>query len=442
MTTLEESLLAQTRILKDKHDALAATTGENFNLFEILGRETDEVRTHSAILAELLNPSGSHGQGAVFLRHFLARFGKRFQIVGMVVDAARVEPEVWLDNKSRVDILIETDDTRIVIENKIYAGDRLGQLAKYHAYAVQRPNSKVVYLTLHGNAPSRESLGDLRLDEVALVSYESDVLAWLDDCVKEAVRVPQVREILAHYQGLLRKLTGKASGGLVMELKQLLAKKHSAKYNFELVPNIAEAMTELSIETEWEFWKGVHQQLTEKGEHAWRLIRLPRVDDEWGGLKEVTRDVIRHAHGTGQNKWYYGWTFQIKSESDPDRFCSGDVQFILRVECENDGWGRYGLIAARQSSGTYSRVGRREMSGDFDHWRHRVTGERKGWKIDDDGWLAWRHPREDIPLRKTNPPWLPPKVICGIREREGVAPLVKEIHDTIIGIKSVKPGWE
>ena len=220
MTTLEESLLAQTRILKDKHDALAATTGENFNLFEILGRETDEVRTHSAILAALLDPSGSHGQGAVFLRHFLARFGKRFQIVDMVVDAARVRPEVRLDNKSRVDILIETDDTRIVIENKIYAGDQLGQLAKYHAYAVQRPNSKVVYLTLHGNAPSRESLGDLRLDEVALVSYESDVLAWLDDCVKEAVRVPQVLEILAHYQGLLRKLTGKASGGLVMELKR------------------------------------------------------------------------------------------------------------------------------------------------------------------------------------------------------------------------------
>lgn len=54
MASLEEALLAQARVLKDKHDALAAATGESFNLFAILGMETDEVRTHASILAELL----------------------------------------------------------------------------------------------------------------------------------------------------------------------------------------------------------------------------------------------------------------------------------------------------------------------------------------------------------------------------------------------------
>ena len=89
---LEKALLAQTRVLKDKHDTLAAATGENFNLFAILGRETDEVRTHSAILAELLDPSGSHGQGAVFLRQFVDRVQKAVQnLANIAVDPARVQ---------------------------------------------------------------------------------------------------------------------------------------------------------------------------------------------------------------------------------------------------------------------------------------------------------------------------------------------------------------
>lgn len=34
-----------------------------FNLFRLLGVEPDEVRTHSAFIADLLDPEGSHGQG-------------------------------------------------------------------------------------------------------------------------------------------------------------------------------------------------------------------------------------------------------------------------------------------------------------------------------------------------------------------------------------------
>ena len=64
----EEALLALVRVVAEKHEALAAASGQGFNLFEILKRETDEVHTHSAILAELLDPQGSHGQGPVFAR--------------------------------------------------------------------------------------------------------------------------------------------------------------------------------------------------------------------------------------------------------------------------------------------------------------------------------------------------------------------------------------
>src|SRR5208283_235963 len=55
-------------------EALARATGEHFNIFHILRVGHLEVTTHSPILGELLNPKGKHGQGAAFLRLFLAQF--------------------------------------------------------------------------------------------------------------------------------------------------------------------------------------------------------------------------------------------------------------------------------------------------------------------------------------------------------------------------------
>src|SRR5437660_12720896 len=70
-------------------DALAQATGEQFNIFQILRVGHLEVTTHSPILAELLNPKGRHGQGAAFLRLFLARF----KIGGFDVERAKVNME-------------------------------------------------------------------------------------------------------------------------------------------------------------------------------------------------------------------------------------------------------------------------------------------------------------------------------------------------------------
>ena len=247
----EEALLALVRVVAEKHEALAAASGQGFNLFEILKRETDEVHTHSAILAELLDPNGSHAQGSVFAR----KFAERFDIPKEGIEHARVWCERTLAKGSRADILMETDDICIVVENKIHADDQPRQLERYHAYAKEWDSHKVFYLTLHGEDPSEDSLGCLQRDEVVCISYESDVLAWLDDCIKEVARVPQIREILAQYQALLRKLTGKSTGELVMDLKELLVHEQGDTYNFELAPNVAKAMTAFSIETESKFWR-------------------------------------------------------------------------------------------------------------------------------------------------------------------------------------------
>ena len=138
-TSQISGILDQVRLLKSKYDELAAVTGEQFNVFSILGVEADEVRTHSPFLANLLDPQGSHRQGAAFLELFLEL--EELKSSGAEEyknpETFRVSKEASID-QGRIDILLENKEACIVIENKIYAGDQYRQLAKYYEAAKQR----------------------------------------------------------------------------------------------------------------------------------------------------------------------------------------------------------------------------------------------------------------------------------------------------------------
>ena len=66
-----QNLLTQIHVIQKKYDDIAEITGENFNIFKILKLEAHEVKTHSAFLAELLNPMGSHSLKDAFLKLFI-----------------------------------------------------------------------------------------------------------------------------------------------------------------------------------------------------------------------------------------------------------------------------------------------------------------------------------------------------------------------------------
>ena len=117
--------------------------GECFNIFEVLGLQTSEVRLHSAIIAELLNPRGNHGLGDKFLKAFIDDVIPeqcRFTLDAL---SAKVYTEFNIGNISkdyteggRIDLLIQDNVKQtIIIENKIYAGDQPCQLLRYNNYA-------------------------------------------------------------------------------------------------------------------------------------------------------------------------------------------------------------------------------------------------------------------------------------------------------------------
>ena len=104
----------------------ARLRGEAFNVFRVCGVNHYE-NTHSAILAEWLNPNGSHGQGDVFLSSFLERvagdFANEFNSC-----KASVATE-FSTKEGRLDILIQDDEGRAVII--AYSAQRVPSVAEY-----------------------------------------------------------------------------------------------------------------------------------------------------------------------------------------------------------------------------------------------------------------------------------------------------------------------
>ena len=97
--------------------------GEIFNVFNTIGLRAEEVRLHSAMIAELLNPNGMHGLSNCFLQVFLERLGLPSDYIK---EAKGTITERYIGPKTkthggRIDIIIEDGNHAIIIENKIYA---------------------------------------------------------------------------------------------------------------------------------------------------------------------------------------------------------------------------------------------------------------------------------------------------------------------------------
>ena len=181
--------------------------GEQFNIFKVCGIDHYELM-HSAILSELLDPQGSHGQKAQYLKLFMKQYHSNLFEKKIDFDRVVVRREEWtVDHSGRMDIYIEYEGYPIVIiENKIYASDQNIQLKRYDQDAKIRkaPFYEIVYLTLNGKEASPDSGEDV---DYIKASYSSTIIEWLDSCIKQSVRFPLIRETLIQYQNHIKQLT-------------------------------------------------------------------------------------------------------------------------------------------------------------------------------------------------------------------------------------------
>lgn len=209
-------------------------SGDMFNIFEILKAEHYEVSTHSAILAELLNPKGSHGCTDLFLKSFLEVLDQKEFFQNLCDVTIEVENSIGaLDNNKeyggRIDLIIhEKHNSAIIIENKIYADDQDKQLYRYCRYAQSTyKKSIVLYLTLDGKTPSEKTTkGDdtkIKVDPQS-ISYQYHIKRWIENCIEKVYSKTNLQNSLKQYLQVINKLTNQDMNSISKEkLVELLS---------------------------------------------------------------------------------------------------------------------------------------------------------------------------------------------------------------------------
>ena len=259
-----EELLSEVTTISKKYDEIAKTSGENFNIFSIMSMEWNEVYTHSAIIGELLNPEGTHGQGDVFLNFFRGLLNKKFELsikeFGKLVDAKICERTISISNDwdkvegGRIDIVIEDEKQIIVIENKPSAKDQAYQLIRYYNYAKQRNKTfYIIYLTLDDKKladekPYKNGIQDIsgknfsyfekgKYEEYKMkhlnttnffclyhqITFEHDIIEWLEECINHTESIPLISQTLVQYLNNVKNITGKTTNNKMSEeIKNLI----------------------------------------------------------------------------------------------------------------------------------------------------------------------------------------------------------------------------
>jgi hypothetical protein len=230
-----ENLLNQITSINKRYSKINELTGENFNVFRIIKLESAEVRMHSAFLAELLNPNGSHGQKDIFLKLFVDIFCYRGNNIDTVSCNVVVEKYIGPLNieKSeggKIDILVtDKHGNQIVIENKIYAGDQKNQVLRYSKH-----NSKadLIYLSLDGKEPEVYSSVHLKSGEdYQCCSYTTHITKWLELCRQHVAILPIIRESITQYLNLVKYLTNQTlNDSMKDEIANLLSNNLEASF--------------------------------------------------------------------------------------------------------------------------------------------------------------------------------------------------------------------
>lgn len=245
----EEIMLRQAAAISEKYELLRKETGSYFNIFEIADIATKEVKI-CRVIYELLSPLGCHYQGHVYLKIFMETVLGIENIDEDELKSAKVFRERVIDEKRRIDLLIETNKRIVPIEVKIYAKEQADQCYDYYEYALKF-NKKIAprlfYLTREGNEPSKDSAEGLTCSgdkhsssNIICISFAQDILRWLELCIKETEtwKLAPIREILAQLMLTIRRFTGQMDDRERKELISLLRSSATFMYGADKIQGV------------------------------------------------------------------------------------------------------------------------------------------------------------------------------------------------------------
>ena len=399
-----QQLMTRINEISNKYEEISKVSGDNFNVFRVIELTSDEVRLHSKFLAELLNPKGSHGQGSKFLDLFI----QQFDIKNVDSETSKVSVEESIGNKTtttggRIDILIEDNNKHtIIIENKIYASDQENQLLRYYKYS----RDNIFYLNLDGSDPSEYSCHGLKIDEdFKVISYKDDILTWLENCKKESVSLPLLREGITHYMNLIKHLTGQSNNTTMdKEIIDLLATPQNIKTAIKIENSIKGAKSKI----QWNFWKQLREEFKSRDITLLEESKSERV---------VSEGKVKDYYSNKRNKKNYGlWTQILKID---------DTIIYFGIELGENIY--FGFRAGQKENWKIS------DKAEYEEIRHLIK------KIDDNyksspWWLGWKYVTPQLNFKEFNT-----TDVFNLADRNNLEQVVKDIvQKSIKDIKLLK----
>ncbi|WP_051349468.1 PDDEXK-like family protein [Chryseobacterium gregarium] len=242
-----EKLLREVNWIIKNNKLEVAKNDDTFNMFRICGVNHYE-NTHSSIIAEILDPNGSHQLGHKFFEAFILLL-IRLELLPPEYTFAYHDITVhreYATTFGRLDIMItNSDGDAILIENKIYAGEQDKQLLRYYTFGTNkfRNRFKLIYLTLFGDDSCQEGLSK---SDYLQVSYQDIIIQWLERCIEIAVRSPIVRETLIQYSNHLKNLTNQNTNSTMDKaLIDQLSQPENLDAVFVISENISNVQNEI-----------------------------------------------------------------------------------------------------------------------------------------------------------------------------------------------------
>ena len=354
----------------------------NFTVFSALRNETDEEKTHTTFLYEVLRPDGQHGMKDTFLKDFFKTVLKvdNYDKTAKIFQECHIDPKD--DNYGRLDLCIETDSARYPIEIKIYADDQDHQMERYHKFAKRKSEvSQVYYLTLNGHSPSEKSLGKLSENDVICISFAKEIHAWLNNCIDIAnhKHAQDVVAVINQYQTLLNKLTDEQQDDVYMDaINKLIS---SSKENYECAVAFEKGLVTARTEKLRELFNDIRKYLAQNKQLKDYSIFNNSIEED-----ELLEKRISEYYSLDKNTWPKIW-FEIKRVNE--------IRIILNIELgvtlyyglifTNDDWEKIPI----QKDVLGKAFGRNNSC-----WTDRINKFKgKDW------WIWWRYlPFKDSPL--------------------------------------------
>lgn len=284
-------------------------TPGGYNIFQVLEVGEKEV-VMCRFLADLLDPEGRHGCGILFLKSFLEDVLGEEGMSDVLLAHTDVTREYVIDDKRRIDIVIENADCFIPIEVKIYGGEQEGQCWDYYERA---RNAPMVYLTRFGDPPSaysrrrRGGTEILPLERVRRISWASDIYGWLGALTGKLTE--PVKSIVTQYMDAVRAM---ADGEAERAVERRLAALYRSPACFGAGVEIEKVMETAKLRLMRLVFEALREEMEPLAEayglEAEREARYYSYDDKrherfyrcystYPGLNYVVRRAVFHRSG-------------------------------------------------------------------------------------------------------------------------------------------------